>query len=104
MGVNPCYYNSDGTAQHLSLIEEPRNPGKNSITADTLSHFLSTADLHGKPYLIVDCRFDYEYQGGHIRNAINLHDPKSMRDFFFKDRETVENLMQTVVIFHCEFS
>jgi M-phase inducer tyrosine phosphatase len=52
----------------------------------------------------VDCRFDYEYQSGHILDAVNLNGPEAMKDYFFKDRETVERLMQTVIVFHCEFS
>ena len=54
--------------------------------------------------MIVDCRFDYEYQGGHIKTAININDPAQMKEFFLKDRETIERLMSTVIIFHCEFS
>jgi hypothetical protein len=27
-----------------------------------------------------------------------------MKDFFLKDRSTIEILMNTVIIFHCEFS
>jgi len=66
---------------------------------------MSSKDKVSKPaYLVIDCRFDYEYQGGHINNAINITDPEVMKDFFLKDRATIERLMQTVVIFHCEFS
>ena len=54
--------------------------------------------------MIVDCRFDYEYEGGHIENAININDPKEMEALFFKDKETVEKMMRKVIIFHCEFS
>jgi M-phase inducer tyrosine phosphatase len=87
------------------MIEEPRNLGKNSITPDTLASLMSSEDQASKPaYLVIDCRFDYEYQGGHINNAINITDPEVMKDFFLKDRATIERLMQTVVIFHCEFS
>jgi len=28
--------------------------------------------------LIIDCRFDYEYNGGHIEGAINLNTPEQM--------------------------
>ena len=27
-----------------------------------------------------------------------------MKDYFFKDKSTIETLMNTVIIFHCEFS
>ena len=83
------------------MIEEPRNLGKNSISPDTLAHFLTN---NHKQYLIVDCRFDYEYQGGHIKGALNINDPQQMKDFFLKDKQQIEYLMNTVIIFHCEFS
>jgi len=58
------------------------------------------------PYMIVDCRFDYEYEGGHIDGAINLTSPLKVEEYFFKNKETIERLMneQTAIIFHCEFS
>lgn len=48
-------------------------------------------------YKIIDCRFDYEYEGGHIKDSINIDNinllEKSMA--FFKDH---------ILIFYCEFS
>jgi hypothetical protein len=37
MGVNPNLYRAEFEAKALTIIEEPRNPGKNSITPDTLA-------------------------------------------------------------------
>ena len=73
--VSEALYTTDGTASALELLEEPRNLGKNSISPETLATFLSSSHLHRTPYLIVDCRFEYEYHGGHIRGAVNLNDP-----------------------------
>ena len=58
------------------------------------------------PYIVVDCRFDYEYSGGHIANAINLDSPHKVEEYFFRNREVVQDLMQrrTIIVFHCEFS
>lgn len=72
MDVSPYLYAIDSTARVLELIEEPRNIGKNSITPDILASFI---EHETRPYLIIDCRFDYEYNGGHIKNAINITDP-----------------------------
>ena len=104
MNIDPSNYSFDGAARLLEKLEDPRNQGKNSISPDTLANFLSTADQHQTPYLIVDCRFDYEYEGGHIKNAININDPQAMKDFFFQKRDNIECLMRSVIIFHCEFS
>lgn len=57
-----------------------------------------------KKYLIIDCRFDYEFKGGHIKNAININTPEKIQDFFFSDPFKIKQLMETIVIFHCEFS
>ena len=56
--------------------------------------------------LIIDSRFEYEYEGGHIKGAINLNQPETIEDYFFKDKEEIEKLMtsKTIIVFHCEFS
>lgn len=56
-------------------------------------------------YVVVDCRFPFEYEGGHINTAVN----------FWTMERTVANFLQTPIvditsgeripiIFHCEFS
>lgn len=51
-------------------------------------------------YIIVDCRFEYEFRGGHIAKAINR---KTMEEI---EREFMDspNSEKLVIIFHCEFS
>ena len=39
------------------------------------------------PLLIIDSRFEYEYQGGHIKGAINLNKPENVEEFFFSDKK-----------------
>lgn len=50
-----------------------------------------------KNYKIIDCRYSYEFSGGHIKHAININTVELLKEFF----ETNEN---TALIFHCEFS
>jgi predicted sulfurtransferase len=33
--------------------------------------------------LIIDCRFDYEYKGGHIKEAINIDNPIELVNFLY---------------------
>jgi M-phase inducer tyrosine phosphatase len=56
-------------------------------------------------YLVIDCRSEAEYQGGHIKGAINVSSKEQLLDFFF-EQSRIEHLMksQTVLVFHCEFS
>ena len=48
---------------------------------------------------IIDYRFDYEYEGGHIKNAIWLSDISKLQEMFFEKPRAKE-----LIIFHCEFS
>lgn len=49
--------------------------------------------------IICDCRFVYEYEGGHIKSAIHIADPSQLRKTFFSAVTA-----NTAFIFHCEFS
>ena len=71
------------------------------ISAKTLYDCLSGEyDEWIKNLYIIDCRFVYEYNGGHIRGASNISDPNVLKLQFF-DQEPKENC---VIVFHCEFS
>ncbi|CAO1597283.1 m-phase inducer phosphatase [Xanthoria calcicola] len=62
--------------------------------------------LNGKyegPYdqsLIVDCRFEYEYEGGHIEGAINVNSKEELAKQLFEPATS----STTLLIFHCEYS
>lgn len=55
-------------------------------------------------YLIVDCRFDYEYNGGHIKNAVNVSTQKDLEEFFINNEANLTSDRKQLLIFHCEFS
>jgi len=57
-------------------------------------------------FILIDCRFDYEFAGGHIDGAVNISTAEQLSDFLFKTKERLEELMtrRTMLIFHCEFS
>lgn len=69
-------------------------------------------------YQIVDCRFGYEYEGGHIAGAINLSTMERVKKYFLQPDEARSLPMRSqsgradargvikkqVLIFHCEFS
>ncbi|XP_074069057.1 M-phase inducer phosphatase 3 isoform X2 [Macrotis lagotis] len=61
-------------------------------------------DLIEKFY-IIDCRFPYEYQGGHIQGALNLHSQEELHNFFLKKPFVPSSTQKRIIIvFHCEFS
>uniref|UniRef100_A0A8C3SJV9 M-phase inducer phosphatase n=1 Tax=Chelydra serpentina TaxID=8475 RepID=A0A8C3SJV9_CHESE len=55
--------------------------------------------------VIVDCRYPYEYEGGHIKGAVNLPLEQDIEDFLLKNPIVPFDVQKRViVIFHCEFS
>ena len=60
---------------------------------------------------IIDCRFDYEYEGGHIKGAANINTTAEIEEFLLGENAkkpspscSGDTAKKTVVIFHCEFS
>ncbi|KAJ3441306.1 m-phase inducer phosphatase dual specificity phosphatase cdc25 [Anaeramoeba flamelloides] len=96
------------------IIEQPKKllpvtNGKpvewNTISPDTLCDLLdgSYKKKHGLKFskvIIVDCRFDWEYEGGHISGAKNWNLPRVLLHKLF-----CKKIRQNVcLVFHCEFS
>ncbi|XP_070587204.1 M-phase inducer phosphatase 1-like [Erythrolamprus reginae] len=54
--------------------------------------------------VIIDCRFPYEYDGGHIKGAINLPMEQDVEDFLLKKPLVSSGNKRIIVVFHCEFS
>ena len=50
--------------------------------------------------IIVDCRFEYEYKGGHIDGAINFNNKEELAKKLFETHCP----QKTLLIFHCEYS
>lgn len=71
------------------------------ITKDTMVEVLD--GKYGQCYdrsIVVDCRFEYEYDGGHIEGAININDKEQLANQLFEASTT----NKTLLIFHCEYS
>ncbi|KAK5115715.1 hypothetical protein LTR62_000804 [Meristemomyces frigidus] len=49
---------------------------------------------------VIDCRFEYEYTGGHIEGAINFNDKQALTQELFNQPQPAG----TLLIFHCEYS
>uniref|UniRef100_K1QJR9 M-phase inducer phosphatase n=1 Tax=Magallana gigas TaxID=29159 RepID=K1QJR9_MAGGI len=96
----------DGSTSH-SL---PTIPGKHadlkSITTDTVSKLLrgDYDDVIGS-YQIIDCRYPYEYEGGHVKGAVNLYKEMDAETILnFKERQEESEGKRHILIFYCEFS
>ncbi|XP_041368532.1 M-phase inducer phosphatase-like [Gigantopelta aegis] len=83
-------------------------PGKHkdlkSISSQTLSNLLSGHyDNDVDEYAIVDCRYPYEYIGGHIQSAVNLFTFDDVSALLEKANQKRCD-KRRIIIFHCEFS
>ncbi|KAG8453269.1 hypothetical protein GDO86_000050 [Hymenochirus boettgeri] len=55
--------------------------------------------------VIIDCRYPYEYEGGHIKGAVNLPLEHDVEEFLLKNPIVPGSPeKRVIVIFHCEFS
>nr|XP_046173681.1 M-phase inducer phosphatase 1-B-like [Oncorhynchus gorbuscha] len=83
-----------------------RHQGLKYITVDTMS-----ALLEGKfsclveSFVVVDCRYPYEYQGGHIKGALSLPNTDKAVDQLLSQRLKAHSPdKRLVLVLHCEFS
>ncbi|KAK0947049.1 m-phase inducer phosphatase [Friedmanniomyces endolithicus] len=49
---------------------------------------------------VIDCRFEYEFSGGHIDGAVNFNDKQLLTNELFNGSAAAS----TLLIFHCEYS
>ncbi|KAK4903316.1 m-phase inducer phosphatase [Elasticomyces elasticus] len=49
---------------------------------------------------VIDCRFEYEFNGGHIEGAVNFNDKQLLTNELFGGNAPAS----TLLIFHCEYS
>ncbi|CAL8283566.1 unnamed protein product [Lota lota] len=55
--------------------------------------------------IVIDCRYPYEFEGGHIKGALNLHQEEQVEDFLLRAPIAPRSADRRVlVVFHCEFS
>lgn len=78
----------------------PPNGCIHRISTETMADLLSGCyDGMFQSLHIVDCRYPYEFEGGHINGAVNFTDPRQFVAEFF-----VTPKPGALIIFHCEFS
>ncbi|XP_074865437.1 M-phase inducer phosphatase 3 [Carettochelys insculpta] len=76
------------------------------ITAETVAallfgQFQSLIDT----FYIIDCRYPYEYLGGHIKGALNFHRQEDVYEFLLKKPLLPSTPQKRIIlVFHCEFS
>lgn len=82
---------------------EPSEPDSlPRINSETLIDVLNGKydEAYGDKY-VIDCRFEYEYEGGHIDGALNFCEKEQLADRLFAN---VSGTTNTLLILHCEYS
>ncbi|XP_021357838.1 M-phase inducer phosphatase-like [Mizuhopecten yessoensis] len=75
-----------------------------SISAHTMADILTGRyDDVINDYRIIDCRYPYEFEGGHIQNAENKYTRDQVQQLLHERRSDVTG-KRNILIFHCEFS
>lgn len=60
-------------------------------------------------FKVIDCRYPYEFDGGHIRDAQNLYTQEQIITELVNTKTETPKVapdmpMHNIVVFHCEFS
>lgn len=71
------------------------------ITKETLLEVMDGNHAqHFDQKMVIDCRFEYEYEGGHIDGAVNHNDKDLLASQLFQTPMDG----RTLLVFHCEYS
>ncbi|CAL8122767.1 unnamed protein product [Orchesella dallaii] len=108
----------DGTRFHqLPLKTGGKHPDLKEIDGQILADLISRKEGgESLNFRIIDCRYPYEYDGGHIKGAENLFTRNQVRYLIERKASLTpgtassspskenENISREILIFHCEFS
>ncbi|CAH2243334.1 jg15533, partial [Pararge aegeria aegeria] len=76
----------------------------NSISCDTLAGLLRGDYAESiSEFQVIDCRYPYEFEGGHIAGAVNLYTPELVQALVEEPASPGQD-GRRILVFHCEFS
>ena len=61
-------------------------------------------DTSVNSFRVIDCRYPYEFKGGHIQGAENLYTHELVQELLVGMSIKDQTSKRDVLIFHCEFS
>ncbi|XP_042872945.1 M-phase inducer phosphatase-like isoform X2 [Penaeus japonicus] len=93
----------------LPTIEGGKHPDLNAISVDTMADIVRGKFKNSiASFKILDCRYPYEYEGGHIQGAEMWNHPQMVLDHLELQKGSPvipsEEAPRHILIFHCEFS
>lgn len=91
-------------------LMEGRHRDLKSISSETMARLIrgEYKDSVGS-FKIIDCRYPYEYDGGHIRGATNLYTHEQILEELVNSKTESPTVQadgpkRHILVFHCEFS
>ncbi|KAJ0398811.1 hypothetical protein ATCC90586_004733 [Pythium insidiosum] len=87
----------------LPTIRSSKHPDLNVISPHTVAELLNGAYADRlDSFVLIDCRFGYEHEGGHLKGARSMNDPAQVEDAFLL--RPLPNAHRIALVFYCEFS
>lgn len=97
----------DFSQPHCLPLIDGRHTDLKSISAVTMRKLLlgEFEDLVAS-FKVIDCRYPYEFEGGHIVGAMNLYMQDQILDELVKKmtESSADAVKRDILVFHCEFS
>jgi M-phase inducer phosphatase 2 len=100
----------DFSKQFCLPLIDGRHTDLKSISAETMRRLLlGEFDESVASYKVIDCRYPYEFEGGHIQGALNLFTQEQVLDELVSKKTDIpivaaDGQKRNILIFHCEFS
>lgn len=82
-----------------------RHQDLKAISTHTLSRLMN-GDFSDTiaSFKVIDCRYPYEFEGGHITGAMNIYTKEQCLQLFEESQMTNQKSQRHILVFHCEFS
>ncbi|PAV72336.1 hypothetical protein WR25_23498 [Diploscapter pachys] len=109
----------DSFVTHQFALEVVERPQIHSTAFKSISHSVLAslmrelgAEEFKKHFVLIDCRYPYEYHGVHIKTAVNLYHQEEKDElvarltafFFPEDPLEAQAMKRRIPIFYCEYS
>ena len=66
----------------------------------TENYLISIEDIENKEYVLIDTRNEFEYQKGHLKNAINIYTPEILNEVNTTIFNKLQEENKTIVLYN----
>ncbi|CAH0561837.1 unnamed protein product [Brassicogethes aeneus] len=87
-------------------LTDGRHQDLKAITPSTLAGLINGEYDHSvASYKVIDCRYPYEFDGGHIAGALNVYTKEQCLELLEQNKVSEQHANKRhILVFHCEFS